>query len=293
MSLTIGIATSGRREQLVLMLKELAKQIQPPLQVVICPADQNDYDESVAGQLPFPVKVVYGGKGLTRQRNAILKACINEDILVFFDDDYYPSAHFLAEAAQLMQDESIVLARGRLLMDGIHDMGVKHEIAVSLIENQPPLPAAETAISDIYGAYGCNMLIRMQPVRQHHLKFDENLPLYGWQEDIDFSRLIAPYGRIVISSRLTGVHLGTKSGRTSGFKFGYSQIANPLYLYGKGTMKLSYALRLISKNVLANVFRTLQPEPWVDRKGRLRGNLTAFADLLTYRLNPNRINDFR
>jgi len=31
------------------------------------------------------------------------------------------------------------------------------------------------------------------------------------------------------------------------------------------------------------------PEPWVDRRGRVRGNLMAFRDLLRGRLDPRRI----
>ena len=79
------------------------------------------------------------------------------------------------------------------------------------------------------------MIVRTAPVLAHGLRFDDNLPLYGWLEDIDFARSIAPYGRVVKSMLLRGVHLGVKRGRTSGVKLGYSQIANPLYMLRKGT----------------------------------------------------------
>ena len=68
------------------------------------------------------------------------------------------------------------------------------------------------------------------------LRFDERLPLYGWQEDIDFTSQLRASGRVVGLNTLNGVHLATKSGRISGMKFGYSQIANPVYLVRKGTM---------------------------------------------------------
>jgi GT2 family glycosyltransferase len=286
---TVGIATAGRREQLRLTLLELAKQTELPTIVVICPADHNDYDESIEASLPYPIKVVFGGRGLPLQRNIILSVCSDTDVLIFFDDDFYPSVNFLAETSLLMKDERIVMARGCLLMDGANNSGVSHEDAINLITNQSPLLPTEISVSDTYGAYGCNMIVRMKPVREHNLRFDENLPLYGWQEDIDFSRSMAPYGRIVMSRRLTGVHLAVKGGRTSGIRFGYSQIANPLYLYKKGTMDLSYSLKLISKNFLANLGRSILPEPWVDRKGRLKGNFMAFGDLFRSRLHPTRI----
>jgi hypothetical protein len=70
---------------------------------------------------------------------------------------------------------------------------------------------------------------------------------------------------------------------------GYSQIANPVHFMRKKSVRPPPLLRLMTKNVLANIFKSLRPEPWVDRRGRLRGNLTAFADLLRGRLAPGRI----
>jgi len=37
--------------------------------------------------------------------------------------------------------------------------------------------------------------------------------------------------------------------------------------------------------------KSLRPEPWIDRPGRLRGNLIAIGDLLRGRLDPARIQD--
>jgi hypothetical protein len=90
---------------------------------------------------------------------------------------------------------------------------------------------------------------------------------------------------------MVGVHLGVKSGRISGLRFGYSQIANPLYLHRKGTLALSRAVRQMTRNVLSNAARALRPEPWCDRRGRLRGNALAARDWLRGRLDPRRILD--
>jgi hypothetical protein len=85
-----------------------------------------------------------------------------------------------------------------------------------------------------------------------------------------------------------GVHLGVKRGRVSGRKLGYSQVINPLYLVRKKTMPLRDALRHVVRNVASNMVRSFAPEPWVDRRGRLRGNLIGVCDFLRGRLTPER-----
>ena len=100
---------------------------------------------------------------------------------------------------------------------------------------------------------------------------------------------MAPFGRIVQAEALTGIHLGVKGARTSGVKFGYSQIANPTYLIRKGTMSLKFGLRTMGRNLLSNFARVIRPEPHVDRFGRCKGNLRALFDLVTGRLHPRRI----
>ena len=129
----------------------------------------------------------------------------------------------------------------------------------------------------------------MDVVKKHNIRFDEAMPRYGWLEDVDFSRALAEHGRVVKDSAMVGVHLGTKVGRSRGVPLGYSQIANPVYLTRKGTMHTRRALRMILRNIAANAGNSPRPEPWVDRRGRLRGNLLGLRDLLLGRLSPSRI----
>ncbi len=80
-----------------------------------------------------------------------------------------------------------------------------------------------------------------------------------------------------------------KAGRVSGYRLGYSHVANPFHLVRKGAMALPYALRLVARNVTANVVRSLWPEAYIDRRGRLRGNVLGTAHLLLGRLRPEAI----
>ncbi len=146
-------------------------------------------------------------------------------------------------------------------------------------------------MAPIFNGYGCNMAVRWSDVAGKDIWFDENLPLYSWAEDVDYSRHVARYGRVVKSSRLVGVHLGTKQGRTSGVRFGYSQVANQAYLFRKGVVSLKFATLFGLRNILANLRGAVVPESYIDRRGRLLGNWYGLVDLLRGRSSPRRILD--
>jgi GT2 family glycosyltransferase len=120
-------------------------------------------------------------------------------------------------------------------------------------------------------------------------RFDENLPLYAWQEDIDFAGQLRRRGRVVKTRAFVGVHRGVGAARSSGVRLGYSQIVNPLYLVRKKTMPGWFATKLIMRNFVANHIRAVAPEPWIDRAGRLRGNWIAVGDVVRGRADPKRI----
>ena len=290
LDIVIGIATAGRREQMPRTLAEIGKLGALPSRVVVCPASPADFDLADAGTLGCPVEVVHGARGLTAQRNLILSQCERADVLVFLDDDFYPAHDYIEQVRALFEaSPGVVVATNHPRLDGVTGPGIAHEVATRALADMASPGAHTFALRRTYGGYGCNMAIRMAPVREHGLRFDENLPLYGWLEDIDFSRRLAPFGRIVRCDGLRGVHLGTKRGRTSGLRLGYSQIANPVYLWRKGSLSAAFALWHMAKNMARNASRALAPEPWVDRRGRLRGNLVAIGHLLRGRLDPRHI----
>jgi hypothetical protein len=72
-------------------------------------------------------------------------------------------------------------------------------------------------------------------------------------------------------------------------RLGYSQISNPLYLMHKGTVPASHIADNIARNFIMNHLRALAPEPFIDRRGRVRGNWLAIADVMRGRLTPERI----
>ncbi|MBN9006611.1 MAG: glucosyll transferase family 2 [Rhizobiales bacterium] len=290
LNIAVGIATTGRREVLSRTIDILATQMRLPDRLVICPVVPGDVDVGSLERFPAPATVVSSPAGLAAQRNGILAAVKDSDVVVFFDDDYFPDARYLANLEKIfLERPDVVGSTGFLLADGAQGPGLSVEQGVEILGSAPEDLGSLNEPQDWDSTYGCNMSFRLKPIVEHNVLFDENLPLYGWQEDIDFSRRLHPYGQIVLSGMLLGVHLGIKAGRTSGVRFGYSQIANPIYLIRKGSMPRRFASRIIWRNVAANLLRSAYPEPWIDRRGRLKGNLLALLDVIKGRISPGRI----
>jgi GT2 family glycosyltransferase len=287
MKLVVIIPTAGRSEQAARLLAHLGKQRRLPDEVIVSAPDATHVELSEAGR--FPVNLVFGKKGLPAQRNTALELALGRfDIITFLDDDFIPADDYLKLVVAEFEghpDRAVVM--GRVVKDGATNAGLNWHDAMMALYDSEAEPLVEPQIVDHVGAYGCNMSIRASMIGE--LRFDERLVLYGWQEDIDFTSQMRTRGRVVGVSTIRGVHLGLKSGRVSGERFGYSQIVNPIYLIRKGTVPAAFALRLMGRNLVANLVRSPWPESYVDRRGRLRGNLLAIAHVLMGRIEPEYI----
>ena len=287
--LVVGIATRSRPTILAETIAFLAKQERQPDQIVVAYAEPVDI-----GDAPdrFPhVTFIQAPLGLTRQRNAILALVRDSDVLLFIDDDFYPDPQYLRITERfLVENPGVVASTGRVLADDVKGPGLTVAQAKSILAGSTGAQCAQR-VTPTFLAYGCNMCLRLAPIREHNLRFDETLPLYGWYEDWDFSRQLAPFGSIVHISNACGVHLSTKVGRVTGARMGYAQVANPIYLARKGTFPWSHVFKFIVGPCLKNLVGSLAPEAHVDRLGRFCGNLTAFRDLLAGTLNPTQMVD--
>jgi polysaccharide biosynthesis transport protein len=289
--IAIGIPTVSRVSILGQVLPHLDAQLRKPDHVYVCAPDPADIPEHALAALSVPASAIVAERGLCSQRNRILAEAAHADIVLFLDDDFLLAAGYLQALERVfLSDPSIVMCTGRVEADGILGAGFTVAEGLAFLDgNRRDARDADEGPRPAYSAYGCNMAVRLAAVRAAGAQFDEALPLYGWLEDFDFSRQMAAQGRIVRSDATCGVHLGTKVGRSPGVRLGYSQIANPVYLLRKKTMSPRHALIQMARNVAANIVRVPQPEPWVDRRGRLKGNVRAMADLLLGRLSPGNI----
>jgi hypothetical protein len=287
--LAVGIATRGRCAILSETITFLAKQARQPDNIFVAYAEPEDIGNAPA-QFPH-VTFVEAPLGLTRQRNAILALAHESAILLFIDDDFYLDPQYLEITERFfVEHPDVVASTGRVLADDVKGPGLSVAQAKSIVAASTGAQC-EQRITPTFLAYGCNMCLRLAPIREHNLRFDETLPLYGWYEDWDFSRQLSSFGSIVHISNACGVHLSTKIGRCTGVRMGYMQVANPIYLARKGTFPWSHVFRFIVGPCLKNLLRSLTPEAHVDRRGRFCGNLTAFRHLLAGTLSPQQIVD--
>jgi glycosyltransferase involved in cell wall biosynthesis len=295
MRISVVICSVGRPESIAAILPWISRQTHKPTEVVLVVTKEADLPPKHKLEIGLPVEVIFSEKGLPKQRNRGLVAVHERcDAVFFIDDDYMPSKTALEGIAHSFATfPSAVGVTGRLLADGIHTGGVSFDEAGEMIEAYERGEGARTKAPkalkrNLVGLYGCNMAYRLDKIGVTW--FDERLPLYGWQEDVDFASRVR--GEKIKSDALVGVHCGVKGGReTSGRLLGYSQVANPAYLIAKGSLPAGFAIKLMARNVIANHLKSLKPEPWIDRRGRVRGNWLALVDLLRGRSHPERILD--
>ncbi len=283
-SVVVVFATKGRPEVLSKVVKRLQSQSHAPSEILISCCTMEDAGS--AATLPR-VRVLQAEMGLTRQRNAALQALpAGTDFVVFFDDDFVPHDQWIEKSLETFLERNDVAGlTGHVIADGITGEGISFEDAVKLVESAAT--PRQSRFEAPFSPYGCNMAFRMSAI--DGLFFDERLVLYGWQEDRDFGAQVARFGKVGRIDSAIGVHMGVKSGRVSGRKFGYSQISNPVYLVRKGNMKKITALTHIGRNIASNLVKSPFPEAFVDRYGRLVGNIIGLKDVLRGRITPERV----
>lgn len=298
------IATKGRASEVHELLSWLERQSVPAAHTFVIGSEPKDvagldsHPSTLAGKASIHLA---SRAGLTLQRNCGIAHARERGLLgaapsfcVFFDDDFRPADNWIEQAQRCFIEQPNVMGiTGHVLADGVHGLPISSEEASQFISGKrPPNPhwASGDTIREMDCLYGCNMAFRGSAMQA--CEFDEVLPLYGWQEDQDYSSQIAKHGRLIYLPDCKGVHMGSSSGRTSGLRLGYSQIVNPIYLIRKGTMSKAKAYRFIARHLVANGVKSFIINHRIDYRGRLRGNLRALKDLGKGICDPRQITHF-
>ncbi|HUB62840.1 MAG TPA: glycosyltransferase family 2 protein [Methylocella sp.] len=286
MRLFVIIPTYKRKELLSRVLEHLDHQTRSPDEVIVSAPDETHVEFCKPRR--FGISYVFGKRGSCAQRNKAIEHALGRcDIITNFDDDYLPADNYLElveEAFTRHPDWTVLM--GQAVANGSANAGYTFEEGLALLR-QAERRERTLQVSQHTGAYGCNMSFRTSQIGD--LRFDERLVLYGWLEDIDFSCQLTGLAPVVGMNTLLGVHLGAKTGRENGVRLGYSQVVNPIYLMRKGTVPAAFALEQMGRNIAANLIKSLWPEPYADRRGRLKGNLLAASHLIRGRVEPEYI----
>lgn len=292
MNIAVILCTIHRPAVLHQTVLSVRRQALAPVQIIVCsPGSEHLLPETLA--LPG-VEWVQSAPGLATQRNrALASVAANTDLVAFLDDDIELSRFYLAAMARLFCEQPrVVLASGRLLYDGGRGARIESAEARTLCETYDRRhdSAAPPSWKEIDSGYGCNMVVRSSELCE--CRFDENLPLYAWLEDRDFSHRCTR-GKLppVELANAAAVHLGWRSGRVSGVRLGFSTVVNPVYLQRKTRMfspsyiVVHYWLRCLAGNILGILTRDRDYDRW----GLLKGNLLGYWHLLTGNCNPQYI----
>ena len=214
--LGLVIASHGRPDLLQQIVTSLSSQRRIPDAIVISAVAPADITAST--QALSSVRTIFGSAGLTCQRNRGISCLIDTvDVIAFIDDDFIVGHDYFHNMERLFEhDELIIGINAEIVADGADLPGFTFEEGLRLAE-QYRRQKTEPVAREITGKYadGCNGIIAFRSTRAGALRFDERLPLYGWQEDLDFCVALRRLGRIVRTNLIWGVHLGTKRGKGS------------------------------------------------------------------------------
>ena len=296
----VVVATRGRPHEVKRLVAMLADQDTPPFHTVVIgvvSADLPAFSDEPSGSISL---LLSKKAGSAVQRNVGLQELqrlghLNSprNCVVFFDDDFRPADSWLRLACETFRDNPrLVGLTGQVLADGINGDAIEETLADAILSGKAPQrPHWSSGASSrpVESLYGCNMAVTSTIAAE--CRFDEDLPLYSWQEDCDYTGQARRFGETRLIPACRGVHLGVKSARSSGLRLGYSQIANPIRICRRKNMTRLRLVRFLTRALAANALRTLSRRKTVDYRGRLNGNMLALVDLLRGRCSPGRILD--
>jgi GT2 family glycosyltransferase len=285
MSHVVIIASTRRPEVLAETIDSvLAGTVQPVL-VILATPDEADVSPRTL-ELPV-VHHVRARRGLCHQLNdAVAALPAQTSMVTIFDDDVEVAPDYLERArAFLAEHPEVCVFDGQVVRDG----QVTRQEAKDLLRQPTP---DDRSFHPTVHIYGCNFTSRVETLRSH--AFDERLPLYAWQFELDYGIRCQSDGKVGTYRGCRFVHLMVTSGRISGTRFGFSQVMNPYYLFRKREIPLRKLVRHFWLNSLAsNAFNGTRRGMLYDYRGRLKGNLLAFVSIVRGRVEPERITDMK
>jgi GT2 family glycosyltransferase len=215
---TVIIATAGRSNEPLRLLRALSAQTMLPDEVVIVPGDDiaSQLDISVIHNLDIVI-LPLGESGLPKQRNRGCEFAPQTDIFFFFDDDFIPEPEYISQMMQEFDEHPEVVAAGgqttgitppRLWARVIQRFfGLTRLAKRSYLQRTgfPALAYGRNGRQKATVFSGSNFAVRYSVWSE--LRFDERLAGYAWMEDDDFSFRASLRGTVMEVPTAKGQHL--------------------------------------------------------------------------------------
>jgi GT2 family glycosyltransferase len=294
-AVSVVIVSKGRPSILAETLQSLARQTMKPERIVLVVPSAEDLPEHFWND---NVQTVVGPLGASVQRNeGIAVIPLSVRYVAFFDDDMELREDYLASAVAFLEANATVVGlSGHVLGNG----NVTREEGRARIDAYQPkrdFQAKFQSEGSGHTLHGCNMVIRRGVLEYE--KFDEELPLYSYNEDYDLSLRLEEYGRIGRFIGCISVHLETPSGRVREDMRGYSLVANNYYFLKHKSTHLPAPLAwvrfwivCVARPLLICLAHLAKGDTSQDFRARLKGILIAVKDIFTGKSHPGRIREF-
>jgi GT2 family glycosyltransferase len=277
-NVAVLISTKGRPALVRDLVERLKKQTRPPDRIFIVGSHAHDLALLDRNDPTLTFFVGREGRG-ARLNDAMDAAGRDYRTLVFFDDDFLPSRFWIEQAEALLSSAPEVIAvTGAIVAGGFDTRGVDPIDAEAIIDVREGFPIEGPVLNSDFGLLGCNMAIRADGIED--LRMDESMPAGGLLADVDFCARIAKRGRVGRAPQMAGVKMDIKLRILDGREVGRAQMINAAYLARKGTFSHIFAVRFMARTFWANFLRAFAPESYIDRTGRMFGNMVGLFALL-------------
>lgn len=293
-SVSVVIVSKGRPSILAETLQSLARQTMKPERIVLVVPSTADLPEHFWND---NVQTVVGPLGASAQRNeGIAVIPLSVRYVAFFDDDMELKEDYLSSAVAFLEANATVVGlSGHVLGNG----NVTREEGRARIDAYRPKRDFQGKFQSQgsgHTLHGCNMVIRRDVLEYE--QFDEELPLYSYNEDYDLSLRLEAYGRVGRFIGCISVHLETPSGRVREDMRGYSLVANNYYFIKHKSTHLPAPLAWIrfwivcvARPLLICLVHLAKGDTSHDFRARLKGILIAVKDIFTGKSHPGRIRE--
>jgi GT2 family glycosyltransferase len=315
-SVSIIIPTRNRPRNSEDLLQSILQQTQPPLEVIIVDDSDNDLTKNLVKQyegeftkIGSKFKYIKGPKdGLPAARNLGVKFA-EGDLILFLDDDTLLEKNVIQTLIFFFEKNPKALGvQPRILNVGGSSSDSKHVLSLfqySILkvfmltysaENKLSVrrsgmsifPSTLTRVIAAQRLFGCCFCVKREIFT--NFKFDENLKLWAYMEDLDFSYRVykknpdslfaIPYAKVV--------HKHSPEGRISSKTTIYMSIIYWFYIFFKDFFEssilnlLAFMWALLGKLIVTTEVLLLKREPrekWWDLIWLLAAYLLAFKNL--------------